>query len=518
MKHILRALSTIILSLLLIFTFTITTYATDNNDIDYADFFEQAMTVPVKEEEAYIARLEELFAADETAFLDALAEMDKDTIEVVIFTWTTGKSYDEICDLRDYVMNADKDSKYAPIVTALNGEIGLMQYIDIMEPYMQYENPDTPFSVPLLRRFIDLNIENETFDTDEAFNEMLASAYEFSPSIIAEIFSDYSQAEIESLAKCIAADYAKNGNALPNIGNNLLSTENVDIINLIQDEINNAINPEIDSTNIELQPPTAEIMSTCVPSIGAMVYTDPPLMVGQSEPLSITFTENNYIAYARQWYIEIYQVVGSTYTLRKAQTIGISPGAVTTTLNFNLIFPSASTFYTHVKVYDIEGGTLLTSRTGAYTDTVANYWYINISFSKDRDQYGTLQLRKSDGTSLLSEDCLGKSARGLAATEINGHTPTGSYRGYLKGPDGDTEAYGPYKFVKMEGYAGQIVEECSARSGILIHGGRSQEVLEPTDGCIRVFNSVQLAIQNAIQDLVNSGHQSTGYVFVTESG
>lgn len=244
MKNILRALSIIIVSLSFTFAFTITTYATENNSVDYVDFFEQAMTVPVKEEEAYIARLEELFAADKAAFLDALAGMDKNTIEVVVFTWSTGKTYDEICDLRDIVMNADKDSKYAPIVAALNSEIGLMQYIDIMEPYMQYENPDTPFSVPLLRRFIDLNIENETFDTDEEFNQMLALAYEASPVTIAEILCGYTAPNIENLAKCIAADCRKYNRSIPSPGYDDQPEEIAEIIRIIQSKIHNAVNTQ----------------------------------------------------------------------------------------------------------------------------------------------------------------------------------------------------------------------------------------------------------------------------------
>ena len=517
MKNFSRALSAFILSLLLIFTFTITAYAAENTNIDYADFFEQAMTVPIKEEEVYIGRLRELFAADNDSFLDALAEMDDDTITLIVFMWIDGMTYDEISDLREIVNNVYEDSRYARIVAAFDDQIGLMQYIDMMEPYMQYENPDTSFSIPFLRRFIDLNIQNKTFDTDEAFNQMLASAYESDPAVVAEILSDYSQTEIETLAKCVAADYVKSRRSSPDISSIVKSTDNISIVNLIQNEIHGALNPEIESGFIEIEPPTANIMSTCIPTIGTMRYTTSPLMVGQSEILSITFNESSNISYARQWYVEIYQVKNSTYTLLKAQTIGISPGAVTTTLNFNISFSSPGTFYTHVKVYSEKGGTLLTSRTSTSTDTVDYYWYINVNFSTDRSQYGTLQLRNSSGSILLTADCLGRSAQGLPATEINGHTPTGSYRGVLRGPDDDSETYGPYKFVKMTGYAGQIVNECSARSGILIHGGRSQSTLQPTDGCIRVFNDVQSGIQEEIERLTSNGYNTTGYVFVTES-
>lgn len=218
--------------------------ATEPESIDYKNIFDQAMTLPIKEEEAYIAKLEELFISDKTAFLDALAEMDKSTIEVVIFTWNTGKTYEEICHLRDVVLNADEDSKYAAIVAALNNEIGLMQYIDIMDPYMQYDNPDSPFSIPLLMRFIDLNIENYTLDHDEGFNQMLASAYEASPVIVAEILCNYSEQEVNNLAKCIAADYKKCSRSIPSPSYDEQPEDIAHIIRTIQYEIHNTVNSQ----------------------------------------------------------------------------------------------------------------------------------------------------------------------------------------------------------------------------------------------------------------------------------
>ena len=266
-------MSAFIFSLLLIFAFTITTYATENTNIDYADFFEQAMTVPIKEEEAYIGRLRELFAADDDAFLDALAEMDDDTITLIVFMWIDGMTYDEICDLREIVNNADEDSRYARIVAAFDEQIGLMQHIDMMEPYMQYENPDTSFSIPFLKRFIDLNIQNKTSDTDEAFNQILASAYESDPAVVAEIFCDYPDQEIENLAKCIAADFNKQNKVAPAINLNDFDPALREILTLIQSEIDGIVTTDvtIQAQQIDAIEETAYISDISTIAIGSIL-------------------------------------------------------------------------------------------------------------------------------------------------------------------------------------------------------------------------------------------------------
>ena len=273
MKKTVRELSAFIFSLLLISAFTITAYAAENTNIDYADFFEQAMTVPIKEEEAYIGRLRELFAADDDSFLDALAGMDDDTITLIVYMWIDGMTYDEICDLREIVNNADEDSRYARIVAAFDEQIGLMQYIDMMEPYMQYENPDASFSVPILRRFIDLNIQNKTYDTDEAFNQILASAYESDPAVVAEILCDYPDQEIENLAKCIAADFKKQNKVSPGITLNDYDPEIQDILTLIQSEIegNDTTDATIPAQQIAPIEETAYISDISTIAIGSIL-------------------------------------------------------------------------------------------------------------------------------------------------------------------------------------------------------------------------------------------------------
>lgn len=92
----------------------------------------------------------------------------------------------------------------------------------------------------------------------------------------------------------------------------------------------------------------------------------------------------------------------------------------------------------------------------------------------------------------------------------------GAYTGVLGNVQTDTAAYGPYKVVKLTGKNNAYVPP---RSGIWIHGGRSQTTLQPTNGCVRVFNADQLKIQDKITTMTSAanGHYQTGNVTITES-
>lgn len=516
MKTFFRSFSILALCVALTFVFANHASASETEEVDYAALFAQAQSVTPDTTREYVDALNEAFEANQIAFLDALSDENDHMVSYIVFHWTSGKSIEEIYELRDIVKGIDTYSEYDSIVTALTDEIDVQEYALMMEPYMQYEDFDAPFSVPILRRFIDLNIANETFDTDEAFNHVLATAYETSPTIVAEILCDYSQTDIETLAKCLAADFVKLGKGVPAVEYNLTNESNLDIINLIQEEITNSLNSQLTTETISLEPPTAEIMSTYVPTIGVMNYITAPLVVGQSETLSITFSESS-IAYTRQWYVEIYQVVGSTHTLIKAQTIGISPGATSATLNFNLSFTEGCTFYTHVKVYSAQGDTLLASRTGAYPDTVTAYWYIYVDLPSNRNNYGTLRLYDANGQKYLDTVCLGRSASGANQDVFHGNTPTGIYEGWLGPIQEDRAGYGPYQVVMTEGIAGNIYEYKDKRSGIWIHGGRDQSVLQPTNGCVRVFEVDQYSIQEILTSLTTSGgHNTRGYVYISD--
>lgn len=512
MKNVFRTLTAFVLCFTFVCTFFVRASASDNEVIDYAALFEQSQSISHESLQSYVTSLKNAFAGNPTAFLDALSAENEDTLTRVVFHLISGNTLDEIYELRDSVKEY---GSYSGIVSALDQEIGVREYALSMEPYMQYEDPDAPFSVAILKRFIDLNIANETFDKDEDFNHMLATTYEASPEHFAQALSTYTQAEIESIAKCVSADYAKLGKAVPAVTQNVVSQENQAIINLIQNEIAEAVNPQLQTEEMTIAPPTVDIMSSCIPTIGNITFTTAPLLVGQTEVLNVVFSESTQITYLRQWYVEVFQVVDSTYIRKSAMNIAISPGATSAAINFPITFTSTGTIKISIKVYSMEGGSQLATKLSDNSYTVSALWYITINFLADRNQYGTLRLYNTYGTLLLTADCLGKSAENRPWNEENGDTPTGTYTGRLSGPDAPASSYGPYQLVAMQGVSGNIVS--TGRWGIGIHGGEDVPVLMPTNGCIRVFNNVQLTIATTIENLMAAGYSDTGYVYVSET-
>ena len=129
----------------------------------------------------------------------------------------------------------------------------------------------------------------------------------------------------------------------------------------------------------------------------------------------------------------------------------------------------------------------------------------------------------ASGVSQMSVNCLGKSAYGYDMYTKNGHTPTGTYTGYLYGPVSPSSSYGPYKVVAMTGVSGVIVT--SGRSGIWIHGGTAASTdsatypLRPTYGCVRISNSNQNTMVTKITALTSSSgyHDTTGNIIITQS-
>jgi hypothetical protein len=132
----------------------------------------------------------------------------------------------------------------------------------------------------------------------------------------------------------------------------------------------------------------------------------------------------------------------------------------------------------------------------------------------DRFKVGTLTLYNSSQMSVFSCQALGRSADNTPMNVTNGNTPIGYYDGWLDGPVSPSDSYGPNKVVMMTGGSGNVY--VPPRSGIWIHGGRDQSTLTPTYGCVRAFDRDMLSLSNHITALVNSGHSSTGVVFIDE--
>ncbi|CDO60826.1 hypothetical protein BN1012_Phect2613 [Candidatus Phaeomarinobacter ectocarpi] len=122
---------------------------------------------------------------------------------------------------------------------------------------------------------------------------------------------------------------------------------------------------------------------------------------------------------------------------------------------------------------------------------------IEISLPENRLNIGTLKVLDEDGNQLLADiECRGKADNQRAAKRGNplrhstypyGDTPSGEYA-----PTKcvvfreEIERFG-IGWIPMEGISGDAhLAKDNGRTGLAIHGGRGNERLVPTFGCVRV--------------------------------
>ncbi|HBD94670.1 MAG: hypothetical protein A2015_04960 [Spirochaetes bacterium GWF1_31_7] len=257
-----------------------------------------------------------------------------------------------------------------------------------------------------------------------------------------------------------------------------------------------------------------------VPVIKSINYTTLPLKTMDEEGLQIILSEQSQLQKQRSYFVKTsIRRTSGTWVIASAEAI-IKPGTTQTAIESSVVFNTAGTIYTKVEVFAPDQKTLLVSREGSASDTIVDStapatgkWKIVIDLSKNRYNIGTLSLYDQYGTVKLTMNCLGRSASNDSMSVFRGNTPTGVYSGYLDGPY-DNAVYGPYKVVNMTGVSGLITT--TPRSGIWIHGGRSQTSLSPTYGCVRIFNADQKKLQDTISSLINTGHKKVGTIIISE--
>lgn len=247
-----------------------------------------------------------------------------------------------------------------------------------------------------------------------------------------------------------------------------------------------------------------------------------------AEPLNVELTlasiggtfdsSTNYI-------YRIYKVVDEVTTLAATGKITVTAGTLGTTVTKAISLNTAGECTVYAVLFlGFQGTTELTRETARQTLNVNGKWHITVELTANRYQLGTITLYDASGSEVSYSICLGRSSEGYAMNVTNGHTPIGVYTGKLSAAKSNTDSYGPYQVVRLTGYSGYVVRECSHRSGILIHCGRESynsnpdNPLCPTNGCIRVTNAYQAQLVSELEDLIASGHDSTGFVTVTQDG
>jgi hypothetical protein len=89
--------------------------------------------------------------------------------------------------------------------------------------------------------------------------------------------------------------------------------------------------------------------------------------------LSVVLSETTQRTVARNYYVEIICIRDNVEYIKSTGTVTIPVNATSVTGQFTFTQYSAGTFYTKVKVYTAQNGTLLTSRTGVYPDVSWGY-------------------------------------------------------------------------------------------------------------------------------------------------
>lgn len=157
---------------------------------------------------------------------------------------------------------------------------------------------------------------------------------------------------------------------------------------------------------------------------------------------------------------------------------------------------------------------------------MAYQYHLVASFPADRNFKGTLEMYNNAGNLVFGPvEALGRGSNlptnGFDHTQWikkDADVPTGEYATSVIAPGPSIFSYGPYKRVwlhpALSGDA-KIAEE-AGRNGILIHGGELTMdkslpwyPLRPTFGCIRLDNSNQKALIEAIE------HASGGTGIIT---
>lgn len=241
--------------------------------------------------------------------------------------------------------------------------------------------------------------------------------------------------------------------------------------------------------------------------------TSGDLVAGQSETVSVNLRFSPTPA-MNEW--ECVIKVYTLWTYGKDE-IGSKEVTVTgnTTVNVPVVFPVVGSKQVRVELYS---GSHLLDTSDEKTVTVMGRWRIQIQFSSDREQEGTLTFYDGSGLLVFQVRCLGQSVDNLPMDVAGGHTPVGDFKAWLVGPDANTVSFGPHKVVYLDPI------DPNGRTNICIHGGRNSSPtatdyeLSATNGCVRVTNGHQKLIEDTITNLINTGfYYQTGRVYIREN-
>lgn len=475
------------------------------------------------------------FVDDPNGFITVLDELDSTAKTMVI------ESLSKYCisDLRNAFEGAIDELEQSDTALALinyfNSVKNTYQGNIQTDIYMPEYDPST------IKQFVELNKANG-FIYDEEFYALLTKVYNADTQNFAKVISNLSGSEMQKVALGLTLSSAKTGIALtPDYtkGSVLTTSETASLasfestldttealaansansLSQMSKQIFDADVLALGGSTIEDEAEETEAsLMAANPTIGAVGWSN--LNVGSAYTrLNVPISDPANIGTIRTYRLRVYcfSYANNQWWLKNSgYSATLSQGTASGVFQVPVTFSAAGTILTKVEVWNAANNVMLLSQQKSDSDVVKGDWRINVDLPTNRYREGAIGVYNASGELVLPIiRCLGRSVDGTSMGTFEGNTPVGNNYGVLYPASSDTGAYGPYKRVLLTAMPGHPYPD---RTEIMIHGGRSQATLQPTRGCIRVFNSDQLAIQNKLENMMLSanGHNTTGRVIVSE--
>ena len=267
---------------------------------------------------------------------------------------------------------------------------------------------------------------------NEAFYNYLSNVYSAEPELMESVMMNYSDSEIQTLAKDLAALYREDSDLL----------ERFQCDGRLSAAVLEAIDSSIEETSAMTNIAPYAVYT---PKITSFSYTK-KIEVGTPVPLSIKLTETSGTSSARTYTVKVFCTRSGKEWQVATTTMTIPAGSTVATKNVNITFSHAGTFTTRVAVYN--GSALLVTRSGANPDVSYGNWKITVTFDPDRLKYGSFSLYNAAGEQQVYGSALGRGENNLPENQQHGNTPCGTYSGILAGPHKNTDSFGPNKYIQ----------------------------------------------------------------------
>ena len=173
---------------------------------------------------------------------------------------------------------------------------------------------------------------------NEAFYNYLSNVYSAEPELMESVMMNYSDSEIQTLAKDLAALYREDSDLL----------ERFQCDGRLSAAVLEAIDSSIEETSAMTNIAPYAVYT---PKITSFSYTK-KIEVGTPVPLSIKLTETSGTSSARTYTVKVFCTRSGKEWQVATTTMTIPAGSTVATKNVNITFSHAGTFTTRVAVYN----------------------------------------------------------------------------------------------------------------------------------------------------------------------